>query len=153
MFPSVWLSAFAYFGLAIVSAVLPWVNAELLMISAVPLAGSRSALAALVIAVAAGQMTGKTLMYWASRRSMHPRSPLMQRGIDRWRVRLRRRPHSAVVIIFVSALLGVPPFFIVSVAAGALGVEFSRFLVAGSVGRLVHFTVVAYVPDILWRTS
>jgi membrane protein YqaA with SNARE-associated domain len=151
MLPSVWPSALAYFGLAIVSAVFPWVNAELLMISAVPVAGSRSALAALVVAVAAGQMTGKTLMYWASRRSAHPHSPFVQRGIDRWRVRLQRRPQSAIAIIFLSALLGIPPFFIVSVAAGALGVEFPRFLVAGAVGRLVHFTVVAFVPDILWR--
>jgi membrane protein YqaA with SNARE-associated domain len=153
MFPSVWPSAVAYFGLAIVSAVLPWVNAELLMISAVPLVASRSALAALVIAVAAGQMTGKTLMYWASRRSVHPRSPLVQRGIDRWRLRLQRRPQSAVAIIFLSALVGIPPFFIVSVAAGALGVAVRRFLVAGAVGRLAHFTIVAFVPDILWRTS
>lgn len=33
-----WPTALAYFGLSIVSAVIPWINAELVMISAVPLA-------------------------------------------------------------------------------------------------------------------
>jgi hypothetical protein len=44
-----WPTALAYFGLSIVSAVIPWVNAELVMISAIPLAASSTALAALVV--------------------------------------------------------------------------------------------------------
>jgi hypothetical protein len=49
-----WPTALAYFGLSIVSAVIPWVNAELVMISAAPLAASSTALAALVVVFAAG---------------------------------------------------------------------------------------------------
>ena len=131
------------------SAVIPWVNAELVMISAIPVATSRSALAALVVVVSAGQMTGKAAMYWASRKSTRVRSPLVQRAVDRWRARLQRRPRSALAVIFLSALVGFPPFFIVSLAAGALDVEFSRFFAAGAAGRLVHFTVVACIPELL----
>jgi len=146
-----WPTALAYFGLSIVSAVIPWVNAELVMISAVPLAASSTALAALVVVVSAGQMTGKAAMYWLSRKSARPRSPLAQRAVDRWRARLQQRPRSALAVIFLSALVGFPPFFVVSLAAGAIGVEFRRFFAAGAVGRLVHFTVVACIPELLRR--
>ena len=146
-----WPTALAYFGLSIVSAVIPWVNAELVMISAIPLAASSTALAALVVVVSAGQMTGKAAMYWLSRKSARPRSPLVQRAVDRWRARLQQRPRSALAVIFLSALVGFPSFFVVSLAAGALGVEFRRFFAAGAVGRLVHFTVVACIPELLRR--
>jgi membrane protein YqaA with SNARE-associated domain len=147
-----WTAAFVYYGLAVVSAVIPWVNAELVMISAIPVANSPSALAALVVVVSAGQMTGKAAMYWASRKSTRARSPFVQRAVDRWRARLQRRPRSALAVIFLSALVGFPPFFTVSLAAGALGVEFRRFLAAGATGRLMHFALVAYLPGLLGTT-
>jgi membrane protein YqaA with SNARE-associated domain len=68
-------------------------------------------------------------------------------------LRLETRPASALGITFASALVGVPPFFLVSIVAGALNVAFARFLVAGTAGRLIHFTLVAFVPELLRRTS
>jgi len=152
MSASLWSTALGYYAAAIVSAVVPWVNGELLMISAVPLVATRPALAALVVAVTAGQMTGKTLMYWASRKSARPRSARVQRSIERWRARLQQRPRSVLAVIFLSALIGIPPFFIVSVAAGAIGLAFPRFLAVGAAGRLAHFAGVAFVPEFVGRT-
>ena len=66
----------------------------------------------------------------------------------------RATPATAAIrlaVVFLSALVGFPPFFVVSLAAGALGVEFRRFFAAGAIGRLVHFTVVACIPELLWR--
>lgn len=151
MSAGLWSTALGYYAAAIVSAVVPWVNGELLMISAVPLVATRPALAALVVAVTAGQMTGKTLMYWVSRKSARPRSARVQCSIERWRARLQQRPRSVLALIFLSALIGIPPFFIVSVAAGAIGLAFPRFLAVGAAGRLAHFTVVAFVPEFVAR--
>lgn len=153
MFSNLWWASLAYYGAAIVSAVVPWVNAELLMISAIPLADSRVELAALIVAVSAGQMTGKAFMYWASRKSTRPYSPMVQRAVDRGRARLDHNPRSVLATVFLSALVGFPPFFIVAVAAGALGLAFRRFLAVGVAGRLVHFAIVAYLPDLFWRMS
>ena len=100
MATSLWIAVPGYYGAAIVSAIMPWVNAEVLMLSAVPIAGSPAPLAALVLAVSAGQMTGKTIAYWVSRRSAGARSPRLQRALDRWQGRLDRRPGSAVAITF-----------------------------------------------------
>ena len=144
-------TAAGYYAIGILSAVMPWVNAEILMLSAIPVAGSRQALAALVLAVSAGQMTGKAGAYWMSRRSARPQSPRVQQALDRWRTRLERRPASALLITFVSALVGFPPFFVVSMAAGTLKVAFGQFMAIGSAGRLIHFALVAFLPELLRR--
>jgi membrane protein YqaA with SNARE-associated domain len=60
-------------------------------------------------------------------------------------------PRWVLALIFLSALIGIPPFFIVSVAAGAIGLAFPRFLAVGAAGRLAHFTVVAFVPEFVAR--
>ena len=150
--PNIWWIALGCYTLAVVSAVVPWVNAEVVMLSAVPLAGSPYQLGALVAFVTLGQMTGKTIVYWASRNATRPRAPRVQEAIDRWRQRLHRHPGSALGVMLVSATLGLPPFYIVAIAAGALNVAFGRFLAVGTFGRLVHFTLLAFIPQLVWRT-
>ena len=147
----IWWIAAGYYPLAVLSAVLPWVNAELVMLSAVPLAGSPLRLGALVGVVTAGQMTGKAVMYWIARRTNRPHGPLLQRVLERWQERLQRCPRSALGVTFVSSIVGIPPFYLVAMAAGALNVAFSRFLAVGTLGRLIHFGIVAFVPHFTWR--
>lgn len=149
---NIWLIAAAYYTIAVVSAVAPWVNGELVMLSAAPLAGSPVQLAMLVVLVTLGQMTGKTIMYWLSRNATRPRTPRLQNAIEACRERLQRRPRSALGVMLLSSTIGLPPFYLVAIAAGALNVSFGRFLAVGTVGRLVHFAVVAYVPELLWRS-
>ncbi len=148
---NIWWVAAGYYSIAVLSAVLPWVNAELVMLSAVPLAGSPLRLGVLVGVVTAGQMTGKAVMYWIARRTNRPHGPVLQRILGRWRERLQRNPRSALVVTLVSSIVGIPPFYLVAMAAGALNVAFSRFLAVGTLGRLIHFTVVAFVPHFTWR--
>ena len=149
---NIWWIALGCYTLAIVSAVLPWVNAEVVMLSAVPLAESPYQLGALVALVTLGQMTGKTIIYWASRNATRPRTPRLQEAIDQWRERLHRHPGSALGVMLVSATLGVPPFYIVAIAAGALNVAFGQFLAVGTFGRLAHFALLAFIPQLIWRT-
>lgn len=146
-----WWVASGYFGLALVSAVVPWVNAELLMLSAVPVVGSPAHLAVLVATVTAGQMTGKASVYWIARSTTRPPGPRLEQALDRWRVRLERRPGSALAVTFVSSTTGCPPFYLVSVMAGALKMAFGRFLAIGLLGRLIHFGIVAFLPQMAWR--
>ena len=56
-----------YFGLAMVSAVFPWVNAEIIVLSIPAVASSKTVLLVLVLIATAGQMTGKCVLYWAGR--------------------------------------------------------------------------------------
>ena len=144
-----WIAA-AYYPLAVISAVLPWVNAELLMLSAVPLVDTPLGLGAFVCVVTAGQMTGKGAMFWVARRAKGTRAARLELILTRWRTYTVRRPRSTVGVMLVSAVFGFPPFYLVSMAAGAFGVAFGRFLAIGSLGRLIHFGTIAFVPHLVW---
>lgn len=147
-------TALGYYAVAIVSAVVPWVNAEVVMVSAVPIAVSPWHLAGLVVAVSLGQMTGKSIMFWLSRRTTaRPQWTRWRQAIDTWRARYDERPRAALAMTFVSALIGFPPFFIVSIVAGAMRVSFGWFLAVGLAGRLLHFGAIALIPDLLRRAS
>ena len=159
---ALWMAVLGYYAMAIVSAVFPWVNAEVLMLSAIPAARSPPVLAAFVAAVSAGQMTGKGVLYWLGRRSMAGRVARLgppairgggwQRALDRWRARFEANPRSALTMTFASALIGFPPLFAIAIAAGALRVAFGAFLAACIAGRLIHFALVALAPELIRRT-
>jgi membrane protein YqaA with SNARE-associated domain len=138
--------ATTYFALAVLSAIVPWVNGELLMLSAVPVAATSAQLAGLVVVVTVGQMVGKSVMYWLSRGATSRRIPRLEAAIARWRGRFEGRLASALGITLVSSAVGFPPFYLVSIAAGALNVPFAPFLIVGTIGRLVHFATVALIP-------
>jgi len=136
-----WLMVGCY-GAAVTSALLPWVNAEVLMLSAMPVAAAHGALMPLVAVFTLGQMTGKSIMFWLSRSARLP-VPRMRDAVEAWRGRFERHPRSALACVFVSAALGFPPFYAVSVAAGTFRMAFGKFLAVGSAGRFVHFAALA----------
>ena len=44
-------------------------------------------------------------------------------------------------MLFASASTGFPPFYVVSVASGALHIQFRRFLLIGFLGRTIRFAI------------
>ena len=151
LFGDIWWLSCTTYGLAVMTAILPWFNAELLLLSLSP--ASRTPLDAtlLVVAMTLGQMTGKCAIYWLSRRTALRPSPRLRSAIDRWTARMQRHVAWAIAIVFVSAIFGMPPFYVVSIVAGAIRVPFGAFLMAGAGGRLVHFGAVAWLPQLIWK--
>ena len=66
-------------------------------------------------------------------------------AVARWRDRFERHPRAVLATVLVSAVVGLPPFYVVSVAAGAMGLQFRRFVFVGTLGRLLHFAAVAWM--------
>ncbi|MEJ2207035.1 MAG: hypothetical protein P8170_23375 [Gemmatimonadota bacterium] len=126
-----------------VSGIVPLVNAELLVVAAAVAAPGLGV--PLVVAVStAGQMSTKTLLYGLARWAPN-RLPSRARGaLERASGAIADRGGAARSLVFASAALGVPPFYGVSLAAGALGMRLRAFLWSGSVGRLVRFGVIAW---------
>ena len=141
----------ACFGTSILTALLPWMNAEVMLLSATRFVASQSALMGLVAVVTAGQMTGKTAMYWLARKAADARTNRLAHLTQQWCARFTEHPRSALAIVLVSALVGFPPFYAVSIAAGTSRMRFLYFLVVGSAARFVHFAIVALIPQIVWR--
>jgi membrane protein YqaA with SNARE-associated domain len=133
----------------VVSALLPFVNAEAYALIA---AGRNrpAAVAAVVLALAAGQTVGKLVLFEAARR-----------GSGRWHARFTRRTAGATTrwggrvshwltcrrtglpTVAVSAAVGLPPLALVSLAAGAAGQVRWEFGVLCLVGRVARFALVA----------
>jgi membrane protein YqaA with SNARE-associated domain len=147
-----WLSA-SCLGLTIVSAILPWVNAEVILLSMVAMTPTWPGAAWMVVVATAGQMLGKCAVYWTSHTVRPHRSVRVAAALDRFQARLEDKPSRASALFFLSSALGFPPFFLVTVAAGALRVHFGRFIVAGTIGRLVRFSVLAASLHFMHTTS
>jgi membrane protein YqaA with SNARE-associated domain len=143
-------TALGCFALTLLSALVPWVNAEVIVLSLPAVAASGTELVLLLLVATAGQMSGKCVLYWIARRGGARLSEgRVAAAIARWRVRIERRPSSPVALVLLSSAVGIPPFYVITLMAGALRVGFWPFLAAGTCGRLVRFGALIYVPHLV----
>jgi len=136
----------ACFALSIVSALVPWVNGEALLLSLAVCAPSRFALAGLVGLASLGQMVGKCVLYWGGTGSVSLNRGRVARLTTSWKKRLTSSPGRASIVVFVSSAVGIPPFYVITILAGALHLGFGRFVGIGLCGRLVRFSLVVIIP-------
>jgi membrane protein YqaA with SNARE-associated domain len=60
---------------------------------------------------------------------------------------MRRRNGAIGWFVLTSAATGLPPFYMVSVASGLIGVSFVQFALLGTIGRFVRFSLVVMFPQ------
>ncbi len=134
------------FALSVVSALVPWVNGEVVLLSLTALARAPWAIAALVLAASAGQMAGKCVLYWAGRGAIPLKSDRAKKTISAWKGRFEQSTSRMLSLVFVSSVLGIPPFFVITLLAGIFRVPFGPFFTVGACGRLVRFGAIAFAP-------
>jgi membrane protein YqaA with SNARE-associated domain len=99
-------------------------------------------------------MTAKSLLYLAGSGAVS--TGFIGRRAARLgelRDRLERARAGAGAIVFASAATGLPPFYLVSLAAGSLRWPLARFLLVGGSGRLLRFAAVVAVPRLMGGLS
>ena len=138
---------FAALSGAVVSSLVPLVNAELLLIGFA--LASPAAAPLLVVVMAAGQMVGKSILFLGGGRLTPAR---LEAGLARWRLDGRTRRVRAP-LVGISAFTGLPPFYLVSIAAPALGVSFRTFLALGLAGRLLRFGALVALPQVIAHST
>jgi membrane protein YqaA with SNARE-associated domain len=126
-----------------VSGVLPLVNAELLVAGAA-VAAPGIGVPILAAVSATGQMISKTLLFGVARWAPARLPKKAQSTLERASQSVARRGGTAGSLVFTSAALGLPPFYGVSLVAGALGMSLRSFVVSGGVGRLLRFGALAW---------
>jgi membrane protein YqaA with SNARE-associated domain len=133
---------------AFVSGLVPFVSAEAYLVSVSALAPG-AALGGVVAAATFGQMAAKVLLYLTGRGLLHV--PLRRPEACSGRVArlLASGEGKAAALVFASAVSGIPPFYVVTLAAGALGFPLRRFVVLGVLGRLLRFAGVFLAPRLL----
>jgi len=103
-----------------------------------------------IVALAAlGQMTGKTIIFLAAsgvlKLSLKKRSDKLQRiqeKIASWK-------YGIGALVLVSAAVGIPPFYWVTIAAGAARLNLPFYIAAGYAGRFVRFGLVVFFPHLI----
>ena len=136
----------ASFAIAIVSGVVPIVNAELYLIGVVLAVGGIPEALALALLVALGQMIAKAAIYRASlgvAQLGERQTQKLGAKLERARALVHRHRRKPLALAFVSASVGLPPFYVVSILAGILEVRFRAFFTVGLAGRTLRFGTIA----------
>jgi membrane protein YqaA with SNARE-associated domain len=136
------------FGICFVSALIPLVNAEA-YIGGVGILSDRAGVWAVSAAAALGQTAGKVIWYYLGRSSLNwgwvrrrTESSRWQARFATWQRRTRGSPWLVSGLVFVSAVVGLPPLAILSVLAGQLALPLPFFVAACATGRLLRFAAV-----------
>jgi membrane protein YqaA with SNARE-associated domain len=105
----------------------------------------------LTLVATGAHMAAKSLLY-ASGRGIGSGIPKKhQARIEQVRQRLERWRYGRTGFVFISALTGFPPFYAVSVLAGALKFGYVRFYLAGTAGRFLRFAAFLLFPQACLR--
>lgn len=136
---------------ALVGSLVPIVNTEIYLLGASALAPPRFA-PALILAAAVGQMAGKSLLYYAGRGALRIPSARLRGMVDRVREKYAsddRAPALGGGVLLLSAGIGLPPFYVVSVACGMFRIRYLQFLGIGLLGMLIRYTFVVLAPQLI----
>lgn len=141
------LTSFAVCG---AGALLPFLNTEVYLVGAAALT-PRPLWVPLVLSGTVGAMAGKVLLYYAGKGVVRIPNRKVRSGMEAMQAKMAARPLWAKWIYAVSALVGLPPYYLTTVAAGAIEMNFAFFLVIGFIGRLVRFGIVVMLPELARR--
>lgn len=133
-------------GAALVCAgggLFPWINSEIAVAGAVLLLPP-SALPVLVVACAIGQMATKCMLYGLARWAPD-RLPERARRLIAKAERYRDRRRLLGLAVFSGALVALPPFYLVTLACGALRVSFAAYTIAGLAGTVARYGALSWV--------
>src|SRR5687768_15398152 len=135
------------------SAVVPVVNSEIYLLAASAMAPREFAIP-LILAAASGQMLGKSIMYFAGVGALSLPGERLRRMVAQVEARYRAAGTGGATlgggVILLSAVVGLPPFYVVSVACGLFRIPFAQFFVLGLFGRLVRFALIVLAPQ-AWK--
>jgi membrane protein YqaA with SNARE-associated domain len=144
-------------GFGVISAVVPVVNAEAYVIASQ--VSHAAGPVPVAIGIGIGQTIGKLLLFLGVRRGKdfpfvrHRRERLRTRPAGRVRVRTRAilaallalvgQKRWGLPIVFIAAVVGIPPLYAVALLAGATQMRALWFGLVVLVGRIARFVLVA----------
>ena len=131
---------------SVLSGLVPVVNGELYLIAAILIAKDPTIAIVLAVIVAVGQMIAKIGLYHAALGATRlGRSTRLGAKLERAQLLIERWRGKPLTLLFVSAVTGLPPFYLVSLAAGVVRIRFATFLLLGTVGRVIRFVALALI--------
>lgn len=147
-----YLGAFVF---SFVSGVVPVLSVEVFLVAVGAFTRGPWHLLAVTGLTALGQLLAKLLLYASGRGilpgQLHGRI-LRTRGLVRLgklRDRLANYKGSTGWLLFMSALLGLPPSYLYSILCGMMGMGLGVFTLISAVGFVLRFLGLLYLPQLL----
>lgn len=131
-----------------VGSLVPVINTELVVLGAAAAAPAEMILPLILIA-SSTQMMAKSILYLAGSGLLRLPKGYLANHFDAALARVQQRQNASSAMLFASASTGFPPFYVVSVASGALHIQFRRFLLIGFLGRTIRFAILVIAPQLL----
>jgi len=103
-------------------------------------------LAPLIALVTLSSMAAKTLVFLGGRRVEVALRGKTRQRFDRLRDRVRERPRLQQGTLFLSSVVGFPPFYLITALCGSLHMPLRRFLILGTAGRAIRFATIMTLP-------
>ncbi|MDR7300134.1 VTT domain-containing protein [Haloactinomyces albus] len=152
-----WLMATV--GTAALGSVFPVINIELYLLGVVSTVDGVSWWA-LALAATVGQLAGKMLFFLAGRGSITLGRRLGNRAraerdgrwtlwLEKFHGKARERPWWGLSVLFLGAVVGLPPFTLMCLVSGATGMAWISFLGVSFAGRSLRFLLIAGAPELL----
>jgi len=123
----------------LLGGLLPWINSEVI-VGGAALALAVEQAAWLAVAAAAGQMIAKTGVYCLARWAPGRLPRRMRAALERADV-LRRSRRATTLTVLASSCVSLPPFYLVTLAAGVVRVPLLVFAGAGLTGTFLRYAV------------
>ena len=130
------------------SALLPLSPVEPVLVG-VALVAPHWLLLPLAALATASHMAAKTVVYLGGRRALAAVPARHRARVDSMGARLAGRRGAQLLVVLLSAITGLPPFYVVTAMCGALQIPLRDYLLAGTTGRAVRFTGLLFLPGLV----
>jgi membrane protein YqaA with SNARE-associated domain len=127
-------------GFCVVGGLLPWMNTEAAVVAAALLLPP-PLVPVLVVGAALAQVAAKGALYGIARWAPRGLPRKARAGLERASALARGR--SLTVTVLTSSTVGVPPFYLVTLACGTVAAPFASFLTAALVGTAVRYALLS----------
>lgn len=127
------------FVVCFLAGLIPVINTEVWLVAMGVVVAEPLSLAAVVLLATAGEMIAKVVLYYASLGVLRLPMGRYQRHLERARAKVAQWRHRPLYVLWASATVGLPPFYLIALVTGPLGLRLRTFCVIGTIGRALRF--------------
>ena len=143
----------ATFIFSVFSALIPFLNLEFYLAAVSAIAPNSLKFLTIILFIATfGHMIAKGLLY-ATGRGMLKLSwnnhKFGTQQIKELQLKMEKMEGKTSAFLFFSGVTGLPPFYLVSILAGTLKLNFWNFFAFGFAGRLIRLAFVLALPQLI----
>ena len=136
----------ATFAFALVSGIVPFVlNIELYLLAVAALTDSPAV--PIVGLATAGQTVAKVILYLVGKGALNIKW-VKRSASSKAAEAFAKRPNGGLGVVALSAVIGFPPLYAVSLLAGTLRLPLAAFIVLITIGRVVRFGAIYLAPGL-----